>query len=78
MISCSSKLAFVSQNDDNLERRESANLRYTQSAVEVDMASGKVMRIPNTAIKQPEINITEVRSGMSQENTGGDVTICDT
>ena len=43
------------------ERRSSINLRYTQSAVEVDMASGKVMRIPNTAIRQPEINITEVR-----------------
>merc|ERR1712066_283340 len=41
------------------ERRSSINLRYTQSAVEVDMASGKVMRIPNTAIRQPEINITE-------------------
>ena len=63
MLSCSSKLAFVSQNDDNLERRESVNLRYTQSAVEVDMANGKVMRIPHASIKnKQQINITEVFS----------------
>jgi len=50
----------LQQNDDNLERRESANLRYTQSAVEVDMANGKVMRIPHASIKnKQQINITE-------------------
>ena len=53
--------AMRTENLQDDERRPSINLRYTQSAVEVDMASGKVMRIPNTAIKQPEINITEVR-----------------
>ena len=57
--------ALQTENLQNEERRPSLNLRYTQSAVEVDMASGKVMRIPNTAIKQPEINITEVSSGMN-------------
>ena len=62
-ISLSLKLSSISQNDDNLERRESqsANLRYTQSAVEVDMANGKVMRIPHASIKnKQQINITEV------------------
>merc|ERR1712142_776927 len=50
----------LQQTDVNPERRESANLRYTQSAVEVDMANGKVMRIPHTSIKtQQQINITE-------------------
>ena len=39
------------------------NLRYTQSAVEVDMANGKVMRIPHSSFKQQEINITEVDIG---------------
>ena len=34
------------------------NLRYTDSAVEVGMVNGKVMRIPHSSIKQ-EINITE-------------------
>jgi len=51
--------ALRTENLKDDERRPSINLRYTQSAVEVDMASGKVMRIPNNAIKQPEINITE-------------------
>ena len=63
------KLTFISQNDDNLERRESTNLRYTQSAVEVDMANGKVIRIPHASIKnKQQINITEVLIMISDIN----------
>ena len=36
-------------------------MRYTDSSVEVDMANGKVIRIPHASIKtQQQINITEV------------------
>jgi len=52
----------LQQNDESVteEQRPSANmnLRYTDSAVEVGMVNGKVMRIPHSSIKQ-EINITE-------------------
>ena len=60
-----SDLKSSEDSDNNSEeRRSSVNLRYTKSALEVDMANGKVMGIPHASIKQQQqqqINITEVR-----------------
>jgi len=50
-------------DNNSEERRSSVNLRYTKSALEVDIANGKVMGIPQASIKQQQqqqqINITE-------------------
>merc|ERR1711915_769874 len=56
----------LQQTEEDADRRASASLHYTNSNIEVSMANGKIIKIPQDLVEQPEINITEEmnKSGM--------------